>query len=62
MFGKYNMIIQFVNNKKYYPDMETIDSFIDEIEFIPDDELFGAGPLILYILDYYIDSIETKSM
>lgn len=59
---KYNMIIQFVNNKKYYPDIETIDSIIDEIEFIPDDELFGAGPLILYILDYYIDAIETKSI
>ncbi|MBO4734848.1 MAG: hypothetical protein J5614_00490 [Paludibacteraceae bacterium] len=59
---KYNMIIEFVNNKKYYPDMETVEAFIDEIEFIPDDELFGAGPLILYIFDYYIDSIETKSM
>ena len=57
---KYNLIIKFMNNKDYYPSEEELQVFIDEVELIPDDELFGVAPLLLYICNYYSESILRK--
>lgn len=58
---KYNTIIKFVNNEKYIPTVEDLDNIVDGIEDIPDDELFGIGPLVLYMCAFYERLILRKS-
>lgn len=58
---KYNIIIDFINNKKFVPTVEDLEKFIDEIEIIPDDELFGTGPLLLYMCTFFENLILRKT-
>ena len=38
-----------------------LEKFIDEIEIIPDDELFGTGPLLLYMCTFFENLILRKT-
>lgn len=58
---KYNVIISFMNKKDYVPTVDELKPFIDSVELMSDVELYGIGPLILYMCTYYQDLIQRKT-
>jgi hypothetical protein len=59
---KYNLFINFINDKGYIPMIEDIKAFDETVESIPDNMLYGIGPLLLFVLSYYKDVLLSKTL
>ncbi len=59
---KYNMLVKFMNEKRYIPLEEDLKAFESGIEFMPNNILYGVAPLLLHVSAYYKQLLLSKTL